>query len=113
MTHAEIAAACLDAIARGHRHVKFTLPRQPSGRAYGIRLTPRSGPVGEVYCVNSEGNTVAGFDPQAVLRWVLARSQRLRVLKNIIPTPDYLQNCAVLAWIAAKGAKAQEDPASW
>ena len=65
MTPQELRKACGDGIGQ----VSLVVPRNPpaSGR---IRLFGKSGPVGEVLCVNATGRTVARFDAASVLRWL-------------------------------------------
>ena len=61
----EIRKACGDGVGNVTLHV----PRLPSGKDRGIRLTLTSGPIGYVLrCV--DGHTVARFSAAAVLRWL-------------------------------------------
>jgi len=65
----EIREACGDGVGC----VTFRIPRLPSGK--GIRLTPRSGPVGYVMCCGDD-YTVARFNARAVLQWLDRQVQR-------------------------------------
>ena len=68
MTMDELKAACGD----GTGNVLLHLDRLPTGG--GIRLTPRSGPVGMVICCPTRGGTTAHFNAAAVLRWIERQS---------------------------------------
>lgn len=50
--------------------IVLSIPRMPSPRSGGIRLTPKSGPTG--YILNAhKGSTLASFSRPTVLRWLL------------------------------------------
>lgn len=66
MTLPELEAA-LD--SSDHKFITLVVgPRKCVG--HRVRLTTRSGPVGDICCENSDGNIVGSFDRDAVRRWV-------------------------------------------
>jgi len=75
MSPKKMREACGD----GTGQMTLILPRQPSGYDAGIRLTPRSGPIGHVLCVNANGGTVARFDCKAVLRWLDRQERSMQI----------------------------------
>lgn len=63
--HQEIREECVRRLKLGLR-VAIVLPWTASSRR--TRLFRQVGPYGEVACVNSDGHTVAYFDPARVLQ---------------------------------------------
>ncbi len=45
----------------------------PLSKGEKIRLCRKSGPLGQILCVNRKGNTVARFSAKSVLAWCLAQ----------------------------------------
>lgn len=72
MTHAELRAAAQYVVARGDSGGGYVLTLVLPGEGTGAtrRLAGRSGPRGEVLCINSEGNTACAFDARKVLSWL-------------------------------------------
>ena len=72
MTPAELAKGCHGkAFPGGYVLLDLTRPTPPTGEK--VRLTPRSGPFGEIYNVRQEdgGFRILGrFNAKSVLRWM-------------------------------------------
>jgi hypothetical protein len=64
-----MAAECARVLQGGMERVTFVVDRKPT-RSGRVRLTPKSGPWGEVACVNADGATVAWFKALDVLAWM-------------------------------------------
>ena len=74
VTPAELAKACEERAKQGLL-IAIVLDRPCTG-ARRMRLSGRRSPIGDVFCENCDGATVAYFEPSQVLKWLVEREEK-------------------------------------